>query len=138
MLQCIQTAQQPQQRQPPPPPPPPPLPPRLPQGLFISSPVTRYLSLVSFPLQTLQGTLLRMKERYLNVPVCPGEKSHSAVVRASVLFGKGKRAAPLAPALRSEQLPGLQGRSPIHKQGKAFCNFKAPDSRRAWVWHLWS
>uniref|UniRef100_A0A0G2K4T2 guanylate cyclase n=5 Tax=Rattus norvegicus TaxID=10116 RepID=A0A0G2K4T2_RAT len=39
--------------------------------------------------EALQGTLLRMKERYLNIPVCPGEKSHSTAVRASVLFGKG-------------------------------------------------
>nr|AAI37869.1 Gucy1b2 protein [Mus musculus] len=39
--------------------------------------------------KSLQGTLLRKKERYLSIPVCPGEKSHSAVVRASVLLGKG-------------------------------------------------
>ncbi|XP_032773548.1 guanylate cyclase soluble subunit beta-2 isoform X1 [Rattus rattus] len=39
--------------------------------------------------EALQGTLLRMKDRYLNIPVCPGEKSHSAAVRASVHFGKG-------------------------------------------------
>ncbi|XP_031217329.1 guanylate cyclase soluble subunit beta-2 isoform X1 [Mastomys coucha] len=38
--------------------------------------------------EALQGTLLRMKERYLNIPLCPAEKSHSAVVKASVLFGK--------------------------------------------------
>lgn len=55
--------------------------------------MTRYLYFISFPLQTLQGTLLRMKERYLNIPVCPGEKSRSAAVRASVHFGKGKWAA---------------------------------------------
>ncbi|XP_028614609.1 guanylate cyclase soluble subunit beta-2 [Grammomys surdaster] len=39
--------------------------------------------------EALQGILLRMKERYLNIPVCHGEKAHSAVMRASVLFGKG-------------------------------------------------
>uniref|UniRef100_A0A8C0ZRR3 guanylate cyclase n=1 Tax=Castor canadensis TaxID=51338 RepID=A0A8C0ZRR3_CASCN len=34
-------------------------------------------------------TFLKMKEKYLNVSVCPGEKSHWDVVRSMVMFGKG-------------------------------------------------
>ncbi|XP_060247265.1 guanylate cyclase soluble subunit beta-2-like isoform X1 [Meriones unguiculatus] len=39
--------------------------------------------------EALEATLLRMKERYLSISVRPGEKSHSDVVRASVMFRKG-------------------------------------------------
>ncbi|KAL1780985.1 guanylate cyclase soluble subunit beta-2 isoform X3, partial [Sigmodon hispidus] len=38
--------------------------------------------------EALKTMLLRMKEKYLSIPVCPGEKSHRDV-NASVMFGKG-------------------------------------------------
>jgi hypothetical protein len=49
-----------------------------------------------------------MKEKYLNVSVCPGEKSHWDVVRSMVMFGKGKGAVLPAWALCSARLPGWQ------------------------------